>query len=84
VFSGGWEIPFAHLFPKVPLLLTSGWNLYPILTAQSGFPVDVTGGYYPDGVTPGPAGDGDLNLIRPNWNGGPTRGSLLTRPGHSQ
>jgi hypothetical protein len=71
VLSGGWELPFAHMWSKGPHRLISGWSLYPIVTAQSGFPVDVTAGLVQDGVTPGPSGDGDQQNVRPYWSGRP-------------
>ncbi|MBV8359405.1 MAG: TonB-dependent receptor, partial [Deltaproteobacteria bacterium] len=71
VLSGGWELPFTRLWSSGPKRLTSGWSLYSIVTAQSGFPVDVTVGLFQDGVTPGPSGDGDQHNVRPYWSGGP-------------
>jgi hypothetical protein len=65
VFSGGWELPFAHLWSSGPKRLTSGWNLYPIVSVQSGLPMDVNAGLPVDG-TPGPSGAGDQNLVRPD------------------
>jgi hypothetical protein len=45
--------------------------LFPIMTWQSGFPVDFTAGLPPSLTTPGPAGDGEQNLlVRPDWAGG--------------
>jgi hypothetical protein len=70
VLSGGWELPFAKLWSSGPKRLTRGWNLDPIVTAQSGLPTTVNAGLYQDGVTPGPSGDGDQNLVMPNWSGG--------------
>jgi hypothetical protein len=70
VLSGGWELPFAHAFSKAPKRLTAGWNLYPILIAQTGMPMDVLAGLTYDGVTPGPSGAGDQNVVRPDWAGG--------------
>jgi hypothetical protein len=32
--------------------------------------MDVNEGLAVDGVSPGPSGDGDQNLVRPNWSGG--------------
>jgi hypothetical protein len=69
VFSGGWELPFAHLWSSGPKRLTSGWTLYPIAFVQSGPPIDVTAGLFSDG-TPGPSGVGDQPLVRPDWVGG--------------
>ena len=68
VLSGGWELPFAHLWPGLSKRLTSGWSLFPIAYLQTGLPMDVNAGLYVDG-TPGPSGAGDQNLIRPDWNG---------------
>jgi hypothetical protein len=70
VFSGGWELPFAHLWSDGPKRLTSGWSLYPILFMQTGFPMDVTGGLVMDYFSPGPSQDGDLYLVRADWAGG--------------
>jgi outer membrane receptor protein involved in Fe transport len=70
VISGGWEIPFAHLWPGGPKRLTSGWRLYPIFTKQSGEPLDVLAGLSNAGyTTPGPSGAGDQNLVRRNLAG---------------
>ena len=75
VLSGGWNLPFDKAWSSGPKKLTRGWILDPIFTAQSGLPVDINAGLYQDGVTPGPSGDGDQNLVRPNWSGG-SPGSL--------
>jgi len=67
VLSGGWELPFAHLFPSVSRKLTSGWSLYPIFQDQTGRPLIITAGLSRSSITaPGPAGDGDGELARPN------------------
>ena len=74
VLSGGWELPFAHMWASGPERLTRGWTLYSIITAQSGFPMDVIAGLPgPAGgeFVPGPSGFGDSNLVRPDWAGGP-------------
>jgi len=68
VFSGGWEMPWDRAWSSGPSWLTKGWNLYPIVVAQSGLPMDVTGGLYVDGFA-GPSGAGDQNLVKPNWTG---------------
>jgi len=73
VLSGGWELPFSHMWGSGPKRLTNGWTLYPIITAQSGFPLDVIAGLPgPAGgpFVPGPSGLGDSNLARPDWGGG--------------
>jgi hypothetical protein len=69
VLSGGWELPFARTWPKGPKRLTSGWSLYPILTTQTGFPVDFNSGIARNPSVPGPAGDGAPGLVRPYWTG---------------
>lgn len=69
--SGGWELPLARAFASAPKALTSGWNLYPIFFAQTGVPMDVLSGLAVDGITPGPSGTGEQNLVRPDWAGGP-------------
>jgi hypothetical protein len=81
VLSGGWELPFAELWLSGPKRLTQGWTLAPIFSAQSGPPSTVTAGLFQDGVTPGPSGDGDQNLVMPNWSGGPIQ---TYNPGHEQ
>ncbi len=70
VLSGGWELPLARAWSSGPKRLTSGWSLFPILTAQTGVPMDVLAGLAVDDVTPGPSGAGDQNLVRPDWAGG--------------
>ena len=69
VLSGGWELPFAHLFSNAPKELTRGWTLYPIAFVQSGLPMDVTSGLSAFGTT-NPSGAGDANLVKPDWTGG--------------
>lgn len=63
-FSGGWDLPFDRMWSSGPKLLTRGWSLYPILTWRTGFPLDVLAGLSPTNSDPGPAGDGDPNLVR--------------------
>ena len=62
-FSGGWDLPFDHLWESGPKLLTKGWSLYPILTWRTGFPLDVNAQLFASNTDPGPAGDGDPNLV---------------------
>jgi outer membrane receptor protein involved in Fe transport len=70
VISGGWEIPFAHLWPSGPKKLTTGWRLFPIFTKQTGAPLDVLAGVSNSGyTTPGPSGAGDGNLVNKNLAG---------------
>jgi hypothetical protein len=73
VLSAGWELPFAKLWSGGPKRLTTGWTLDPIFSAQSGLPTTVTAGLFQNGATPGPSGDGDQNLVMPNWSGGPVQ-----------
>jgi hypothetical protein len=63
-FSGGWDLPFDRAWDSGPKFLTKGWSLYPILTWRTGFPLDVSAGLIPSNTDPGPAGDGDPNLVR--------------------
>lgn len=63
-FSGGWELPFNHLWQSGPKLLTSGWSLYPIFTWRTGFPLDVFGGLNITRRDPGPSGAGDAGYVR--------------------
>ncbi len=62
--SGGWDLPFDRAWQSGPKLLTRGWSLYPILTWRTGFPLDVLAGLQATPTDPGPAGDGDPNLVR--------------------
>jgi Carboxypeptidase regulatory-like domain/TonB-dependent Receptor Plug Domain len=63
VLSGGWDLPFERLWQGGPKLLTKGWSLYPILTWRTGFPLDVNAQLFASNTDPGPAGDGDPNLV---------------------
>jgi Carboxypeptidase regulatory-like domain/TonB-dependent Receptor Plug Domain len=71
VLSGGWELPFDRLWEEGPVRATRGWNLFPILSWQTGFPIDIFAfpGFF-DFTDPGPSGAGDPALVRAN----------LTRP----
>jgi hypothetical protein len=65
--SGGWDLPFDHLWATGPKRLTNGWSLDPIAYYQSGVPLD----FYADTASPesglaGPSGYGDPQLIRPD------------------
>ncbi len=64
VFSGGWELPFDRAWERGPKFLTKGWSLYPIMTWRTGFPLDVLAQLQATPTDPGPAGDGDPNLVR--------------------
>ena len=63
-FSGGWELPFDHLWQSGPKLLTSGWTLYPLFSYRTGFPLDVFAGLNTTRKDPGPSGAGDAGYVR--------------------
>jgi len=67
-FSGGWELPFDRLGNSLPKRLTRGWNLFPIVTWRTGFPLDVLANLPSafDFASPGPSGAGDAGLVRAN------------------
>lgn len=69
VFSGGWDLPFAEAFSRVPSAITKGWSLYPIASWQSGFPLDVSANLPRSRTRPGPSGAGDSQLVRANLVG---------------
>ena len=71
VFSGGWELPFERAWSSGPNRLTKGWNVFPIVSWRSGFPVDVFASLASafDFTSPGPSGVGDANLVRANLVG---------------
>ena len=49
--------------------ITRGWSLYPIVSWQTGFPLDVTANLARARTRPGPSGAGDSELVRANLNG---------------
>jgi len=68
VFSGGWELPFDKLKNSAPKRLARGWNLFPIVSFRTGFPLDVLANL-PSSfnfASPGPSGAGDSGLVRAN------------------
>ncbi len=70
IFSGGWNLPFYKL-SSAPPRLTRGWKLFPIVSWQSGFPLDVFANL-PSAfnfASPGPSGAGDAELVRANLLG---------------
>jgi outer membrane receptor protein involved in Fe transport len=70
-FSGGWDLPFDHMWSSGPKRLTQGWSLFPILTWHSGLPYDVFANL-PDRYFPGaegPSGAGDPGNVHANITG---------------
>ena len=68
VFSGGWEIPLERAFASAPARLTNGWNLFPIISWRTGFPLDVFANL-PSAfnfTSPGPSGAGDAGIVHAN------------------
>jgi outer membrane receptor protein involved in Fe transport len=68
VLSGGWDLPFDDLLPRLTHTLTQGWSLYPIVSYRTGFPIDITDQLSQDG-SEGPTGFGDPELVRVNLVG---------------
>jgi len=68
VFSGGWTLPVAELFPAASKRMTQGWRVFPIVRWRTGFPMDVFANLPNSGdfTDPGPSGVGDIELIRAN------------------
>jgi len=56
--SGGWELPIN----RGPKALVKGWNLYPILTWRTGYPLTAFAGGLTENSDPGPSGAGDAGL----------------------
>jgi len=67
-FSGGWDLPFDHLWDSGPRRLTRGWSLFPIVTWRSGQPFDVFAnlGERFTYNAEGPSGAGDPTNIHAN------------------
>ena len=66
--SGGWDLPFDHMWNSGPKRLTQGWSLFPIFTWHTGSPFDVFA-RLPDRFTPGaegPSGAGDPYDVHAN------------------
>lgn len=70
-FSGGWELPLDRLSEDLPTALTKGWNLFPIITYRSGFPIDVFANLVSpaDYLATGPSAAGDPGVVRANLVG---------------
>ncbi len=64
--SGTWELPFDKLWDSGPKRFTKGWTLYPIVSYQSGTPLDITARLSTSPTKPGPSGLGDSSLVRAN------------------
>ena len=71
-FSGGWDLPFDRGWG--PKRLVRGWNLYPILSWRTGFPLSINSqlldSFSPSDPGPSGAGDGYLALadFAPGFN----------------
>jgi hypothetical protein len=63
-FSGGWDLPFDHMWAMAPKRLTRGWSIYPIVTWRTGFPFDIPAKlpFSTDPLNPGSSGAGDPSL----------------------
>lgn len=89
VISGGWDLPFDHLWSKGPKLLTSGWSLYPIFTFHTGFTMDVLANLNTTRMDPGPSGAGDAGIARADLVGNtvgilnPKNNQQLSNPNNS-
>ncbi len=57
--SGGWDLPFDHMWESGPKRLTQGWSLFPIFTWHTGLPYDVFANL-PDRYYPGAEGTSGL------------------------
>jgi len=66
VFSGDWTLPFDKIWASGPSRLTKGWNLYPIVSYRTGYPLDIYAGISRSRLRIGPSGAGDPNLVRAN------------------
>ncbi|HEX4020914.1 MAG TPA: TonB-dependent receptor [Acidobacteriaceae bacterium] len=70
-FSGGWQLPFDHMWSSGPTRLTKGWGLYPILSWRTGFPLNVNANYPSTGDNdPGSSGAGDPGLTNALFGAG--------------
>jgi outer membrane receptor protein involved in Fe transport len=67
-FSGGWDLPFDHMWSSGPKRLTKGWSLFPIVTWRTGLPFDVFAnlGERFTYNAEGPSGAGDPGNVRAN------------------
>jgi hypothetical protein len=67
-FSGGWDLPFDHMWSSGPQRLTKGWSLFPIVTWRTGLPFDVFAnlGERFTYNAEGPSGAGDPGNVHAN------------------
>ncbi len=67
-FSGGWDLPFDHMWNSGPKRLTKGWSLFPIVTWRTGLPFDVFAnlGERFTYNAEGPSGAGDPGNVHAN------------------
>ena len=67
-FSGGWDLPFDHMWAAGPKRLTQGWSLFPIVTWHSGLPFDIFArlGDRFNPLSEGPSGAGDPTNVHAN------------------
>ena len=66
--SGGWDLPFDHMWDSGPKRLTQGWSIFPIVTWHTGQPFDIFA-RLPDRFNAGaegPSGAGDPTNIHAN------------------
>src|SRR5215471_1992993 len=70
VLSGGWDLPFDRLWKSGPHRLVGGWSLYPIISYNTGFPLDVFANLSASTSSPGPSGVGDRQIVHANLVGG--------------
>jgi len=70
-FSGGWELPFNRFSESIPSWVAKGWNLFPIISYRSGFPIDVFANLVSpaDYLATGPPAAGDPGVVRANLVG---------------
>ena len=66
VLSGDWTLPFADLWKSGPKRLTHGWDILPIVSYRTGYPLDISAGISRTATRVGPSGNGDPNLVRAN------------------
>jgi hypothetical protein len=69
-FSGGWDLPFADMWKSGPRRLTEGWTVAPIISWQTGHPLDIFSPFFQDPIDPSVTGAGDGGLVRANLVGG--------------